>query len=193
MVIQSAIGNRHFPPLQRQGQHGVISGSKQGHLGVVWGSFGGRLGVGLGSFRGRFRVGFFVDTCVHKHLKSRPGHLLPPPAPPAKKKHASGPRNTISPGKGSAAIIATRHNRAGGQNHDDLAYAYDRNFNRTYNQNTQAALKDDLHQYDDLNRLTAMDRGTLNGNKDGITGTPNWSDPTTSCTAQVSAHFLGPC
>jgi len=62
------------------------------------------LGVGLGSFRGRFRVGFFVDTCVHKHLKSRPGHLLPPPAPPAKKKHASGPRNTISPGKGSAAI-----------------------------------------------------------------------------------------
>ncbi|MCC7408891.1 MAG: RHS repeat-associated core domain-containing protein [Phycisphaeraceae bacterium] len=59
---------------------------------------------------------------------------------------------------------------------DRIQHGYDRAGNRTYRQNTVATAAskklDQLYTYDNLHRLTSFDRGTLNGNKDAITGTP---------------------
>jgi len=74
---------------------------------------------------------------------------------------------------------------------DRLQYGYDRNSSRTYKQNTQASTMSELYGYDNLNPLTAMDRGTLNANKDGITGTAareeDWTlDPTGNWTGYLT-------
>jgi RHS repeat-associated protein len=55
---------------------------------------------------------------------------------------------------------------------DKYGYAYDRNSNRNYRENLLSSGKSELYAYDSLDRLTNFKRGTLNGNKDGITGTP---------------------
>ncbi|MEX0727107.1 MAG: hypothetical protein WD065_12600 [Planctomycetaceae bacterium] len=56
---------------------------------------------------------------------------------------------------------------------DRIKYGYDRNSNRIWRQNTVAdALGkhfDELYGYDLVNRLKDLDRGTLNGGKDGVT------------------------
>ncbi len=55
---------------------------------------------------------------------------------------------------------------------DHFAYGYDRNSNRLFKENLLSAGNSKLYAYDDLNRLTNMQRGMLNGAKDAITGTP---------------------
>jgi RHS repeat-associated protein len=55
---------------------------------------------------------------------------------------------------------------------DRYKYGYDRNSNRVWKQNTVGTALDEFYTYDNLNRLTEMQRGTLNSGKTGITGTP---------------------
>ncbi|MDA0835071.1 MAG: hypothetical protein O2955_11310 [Planctomycetota bacterium] len=56
---------------------------------------------------------------------------------------------------------------------DRIKYGYDRNSNRICRQNTVAEALgkhfDELYAYDLINRLKDLDRGTLNGGKDGVT------------------------
>jgi hypothetical protein len=54
-------------------------------------------------------------------------------------------------------------------------YGHDRNSNRTYFDNLVETTRDELYGYDGLNQLTSMDRGTLNGTKDGISGSSSRS------------------
>ncbi len=55
---------------------------------------------------------------------------------------------------------------------DRYKYGYDHNSNRQWRQNTVGSTLDEYYTYDHLNRLTDMQRGTLNGSFTGITGTP---------------------
>jgi hypothetical protein len=55
---------------------------------------------------------------------------------------------------------------------DRYKYGYDQNSNRQWRQNTVGSTLDEYYTYDHLNRLTDMQRGTLNGSFTGITGTP---------------------
>jgi len=55
---------------------------------------------------------------------------------------------------------------------DHYGYGYDRNSNRTYRENSLAPDRSEVYNYDMLDRLTGMDRGTLNEQKTAITGTP---------------------
>jgi len=66
---------------------------------------------------------------------------------------------------------------------DRYQYGYDLDSNRLYKANTVGSGLGEFYTYDHLNRLTQMQRGTLNGAKTGITGTParemDWTlDPT---------------
>jgi RHS repeat-associated protein len=71
---------------------------------------------------------------------------------------------------------------------DRILYGYDRASNRTYREQTcdTNSYHDEVYGYDGVNRLTAFDRGTINGNKDAIStlkfaqewsldATGNWS------------------
>ncbi len=62
---------------------------------------------------------------------------------------------------------------------DRYSYGYDRASNRLYRENTLTTGRDELYGYDQVNRLIGFQRGELNVNKDGITGTPareeDWS------------------
>ncbi len=51
----------------------------------------------------------------------------------------------------------------GGTVRDQFEYGYDRNSNRTSRDNTLTSGLDELYAYDNLNRMTNMDRGTLSG------------------------------
>jgi hypothetical protein len=53
---------------------------------------------------------------------------------------------------------------------DEYQYAYDGMGNRTYRQNSGTSGLDEAYVYDDLNRVTDLQRGTLSGST--ITGTP---------------------
>ncbi len=53
---------------------------------------------------------------------------------------------------------------------DRYGYGYDRDGNRIYRENLVDSAFSELYSYDGLNRLTDMQRGTLNGTKDGIVG-----------------------
>ncbi|WP_428940632.1 RHS repeat-associated core domain-containing protein [Fontivita pretiosa] len=53
-----------------------------------------------------------------------------------------------------------------------FGHGYDRNSNRVYRDHTVTSGKDEYYAYDNLNRLTSMDRGDLNANRDAISGTP---------------------
>ncbi len=72
---------------------------------------------------------------------------------------------------------------------DEYTYGYDRNSNRLYRENTQTSDRDELYDYDGLNRLTTYHRGDLDGDMDEIptadrtrgstwtlSQTGNWSD-----------------
>ena len=61
---------------------------------------------------------------------------------------------------------------------DEYTPGYDLDSNRTWKQNTVGTAKDEYYTYDNLNRLTDMQRGTLNGSYTGITGTPVNEQPT---------------
>ena len=67
---------------------------------------------------------------------------------------------------------------------DRIKYGYDRAGNRTYREQMcdSNSHHDEVYDYDDINRLTDFDRGTINGNKDAISTlnfAQQWSlDPT---------------
>ncbi len=54
---------------------------------------------------------------------------------------------------------------------DRYTYGDDRASNRLYRENTLTSGRDELYGYDQVNRLIAFQRGELNANKDGISGT----------------------
>jgi RHS repeat-associated protein len=62
---------------------------------------------------------------------------------------------------------------------DRYTYGYDRASNRLYRENTLTSGRDELYGHDQVSRLIEFQRGELNANKDGITGTPareeDWS------------------
>jgi len=53
---------------------------------------------------------------------------------------------------------------------DRRQYGYDRDSNRLYMDNIVETTRSELYAYDGFNQLTSMDRGTLNGGKNGLTG-----------------------
>jgi len=55
---------------------------------------------------------------------------------------------------------------------DRYTYGYDRASNRLYRENTTASGKDEFYTYDGVNQLKTFDRGDLNAQKTGISGTP---------------------
>jgi RHS repeat-associated protein len=58
-----------------------------------------------------------------------------------------------------------------------LQYGYDRANNRLYRKNVVASTgHDELYAYDGLNQIIKLQRGTLNGNNNGLTGTPVWEE-----------------
>ena len=75
---------------------------------------------------------------------------------------------------------------------DRYKYGYDRNSNRIWKQNCVGTALDEFYTYDNLNRLTVMQRGTLTGSPPtGISGTPvrelDWTlDPTGNWSAHVT-------
>jgi len=83
---------------------------------------------------------------------------------------------------------------------DRFAYGHDRNGNRLYKENKVDPTRSELYAYDGLDRLTDMQRGTLNGTKTGLTGaatrSQRWSldalgnsdSVTTDGTTEARAH-----
>ena len=63
-------------------------------------------------------------------------------------------------------------NSAGTTTFDEYQYGYDRGGNRVYKQNAVGSAKDEFYSYDGLQRLGQVKRGTLNGGKTDISGTP---------------------
>ena len=59
---------------------------------------------------------------------------------------------------------------------DRIEYGYDRASNRLWRQNVTVSGEDELYGYDGLYQLLNLQRGTLNGTKSAITGTPNWEE-----------------
>jgi len=71
-------------------------------------------------------------------------------------------------------IAWMRHYKvSGGTDIAKLAYAYSPASDRLYQQDLVTTTNSELYAYDSLHRLTNFKRGTLNANKDGITGTPS--------------------
>ncbi|GEM_PF-1420690 len=60
---------------------------------------------------------------------------------------------------------------------EKVVYGFDRASNRLWRQNAVAGTgQDEYYTYDGVFRLKTLDRGTLNGGKTGITGTPSWEE-----------------
>ena len=58
-----------------------------------------------------------------------------------------------------------------------IQYGFDRNSNRTFRNDLVAGTgQDEYYSYDNLNQLKTLQRGTLNGTRTGITGTPTWEE-----------------
>jgi RHS repeat-associated protein len=87
-----------------------------------------------------------------------------------------------------------------GSHTDRFQYGYDRNSNRTYRDNRVNTAFGEVYTYDGLNQVASFQRGTLNANKDGITGTVsrsqswdydalgNWDGVTTDGSGQTRTH-----
>ena len=58
---------------------------------------------------------------------------------------------------------------------DRFQYGYDRDGNRLWRDNLVNSAFGELYSYDNLNQITSFDRGTLNANKDGLTGSASRS------------------
>ena len=102
------------------------------------------------------------------------------------------PKSSMKPGVSSVRVTQQLWRDYGASaDRDRYAYGYDRNSSRTWKENVVVSEKDELYAYDNLNRLTSSQRGTLNANKDEITGTPareqDWTlDPVGNWSAIVS-------
>jgi RHS repeat-associated protein len=84
--------------------------------------------------------------------------------------------------------------------YDRYQYGYDRDSNRLWRDNLINTGFGELYAYDNLNQLTSMDRGTLNGTKTGLTGSAsrsqdwdydtlgNWDSVTTDSSTQTRSH-----
>ena len=58
-----------------------------------------------------------------------------------------------------------------------IQYGFDRNSNRTFRNDLVAGTgQDEFYVCDNLAQLKSLDRGTLNGSRTGITGTPTWEE-----------------
>ncbi len=87
-----------------------------------------------------------------------------------------------------------------GSHKDRFQYGYDRDSNPLYRDNLVNSAFGELYSYDDLNQLTSFYRGTLNANKDGLTGSAsrsqdwdfdalgNFDSVTTDSVTQTRAH-----
>src|SRR5262249_31433953 len=87
-----------------------------------------------------------------------------------------------------------------GSHTDRFKYGYDRDGNRLFRENLVDATFSELYQYDSLNQLTSFQRGTLNGTKDGLTGSAsrsqswafdplgNWTSVTTDGSTQTRSY-----
>jgi RHS repeat-associated protein len=83
---------------------------------------------------------------------------------------------------------------------DRYQYGHDRDSSRLWRDNLVNAAFGELYNYDGLNQLTSMDRGTLNGTKTGLTGGAsrsqdwdydalgNWDSVTTDSGTQTRNH-----
>ncbi len=83
---------------------------------------------------------------------------------------------------------------------DRFYYGYDRDSNRLYKENALSSTDSELYGYDNLNQITSMQRGTLNGTKTSLTGAAtrsqswdfdalgNFDSQTTNGTAQTRSH-----
>jgi YD repeat-containing protein len=72
-------------------------------------------------------------------------------------------------------VIDVRWLNGSGADIERVKYGFDRASNRTYRQNTVAAGgQDELYTYDELSQLLTLRRGTLNGAKTNLVGTPTW-------------------
>ncbi|MBO0697189.1 MAG: RHS repeat protein [Zavarzinella sp.] len=97
-------------------------------------------------------------------------------------------------------VVDDRWTTSGGTAKDRWGYGYDRDGNRLYKENLLDPTRSELYAYDGLNQLTSMQRGTLNGSKDSIVGTPsrsqtwdydalgNFDMQTTDSTDQTRTH-----
>jgi RHS repeat-associated protein len=97
-------------------------------------------------------------------------------------------------------VVDHRWTTSGGTDKDRRQSAYDRDSNRLYADNLVSATNSELYTYDGLNQLSTFARGTLNGTKDGLTGTAsrsqswdfdalgNFDSQTTDGTAQTRSH-----
>jgi RHS repeat-associated protein len=73
-------------------------------------------------------------------------------------------------------VVDQRWIKTGNGTHTDrFGYGYDRDSNRTYRDNLVNTAFGELYSYDGLGQLASFDRGTLNGTKTGISGTPSRS------------------
>ena len=58
-----------------------------------------------------------------------------------------------------------------------IQYGFDQNNNRTFRNDLVAGTgQDEFYTYDNLNQLKSLQRGTLNGTRTAITGTPSWEE-----------------
>jgi len=87
-----------------------------------------------------------------------------------------GTSGTFNGWDGFGRIVDQRWVTTGGSptDLDRYKYGYDRDSNRLWKQNTVGSGRDEFYTYDHLNRLSAMQRGTLTGGPPftGIAGTP---------------------
>src|SRR5438477_9111436 len=67
-------------------------------------------------------------------------------------------------------VADQRWTTSGGTAKDRRQYAYDRDSNRLYMDNQVSSSNSELYCYDGLNQIATFDRGTLNANKNGISG-----------------------
>jgi hypothetical protein len=70
-------------------------------------------------------------------------------------------------------VIDQRWTTSGGTAKDRWQYGHDRDSNRLYKENLVDSSRSELYTYDGLNQLTTFARGTLNGTKDAISGSPS--------------------
>ncbi|MBO0698570.1 MAG: RHS repeat protein, partial [Zavarzinella sp.] len=72
-------------------------------------------------------------------------------------------------------VVDDRWTTSSGTAEDRFGYGYDRDGNRVYKENLLDSTRSELYAYDGLNQLTSFQRGTLNGTKDGLTGSASRS------------------
>jgi RHS repeat-associated protein len=85
-------------------------------------------------------------------------------------------------------VIDQRWTTSGRTAADRRQSGYDRDSNRLYADNRVSTSNSELYAYDGLNQLTSFQRGTLNGTKDGLTGSASRSQ---SWTTDAVGNFDG--